>query len=44
MFKQLIITNKQQIDWKFDWDVWNKDKEKITEDATLDDEGEEKNE
>ena len=44
MFKQLIITNKQQIDWKFDWDMWNKDKEKITEDATLDDEGEEKNE
>ena len=43
MFKQLIITNKQQIDWKFDWDVWN-NKEKLTEDATLDDEGDEKNE
>ena len=26
MFKQLILSNKQQIDWKFDWDVRDKDK------------------
>ena len=26
MFKQLILSNKQQIDWKFDWDVSDKDK------------------
>ena len=24
MFKQLINANKQQMDWKFDWDSWDK--------------------
>ena len=27
MFKQLISANKQQMDWKFDWDLWDKNKE-----------------
>ena len=26
MFKQLINANKQQMDWKFDWDIWDKNK------------------
>ena len=26
MFKQLISANKQQMDWKFDWDLWDTNK------------------
>ena len=32
MFKQLISANKQQMDWKFDWDVWDKNKEEEDDD------------
>jgi len=27
MFQQLILTCGQQMDWKFDWDLWDKNKE-----------------
>ena len=26
MFKQLISANKQQMDWRFDWDLWDNNK------------------
>ena len=26
MFKQLISANKQQMDWRFDWDLWDTNK------------------
>jgi serine/threonine protein kinase len=32
MFKQLISANKQQMDWKFDWDLWDKNKEEEDDD------------
>ena len=32
MFKQLISANKQQMDWKFDWDHWDKNKEEEDDD------------
>ena len=32
MFKQLISANKQQMDWKFDWDLWDKNKEEEEDD------------
>ena len=32
MFKQLINANKQQMDWKFDWDLWDKNKEEEDDD------------
>ena len=32
MFKQLIIANKQQMDWKFDWDLWDKNQEEEDDD------------
>ena len=32
MFKQLITANKQQMDWKFDWDLWDKNKEEEDDD------------
>ena len=32
MFKQLISANKQQMDWKFDWDLWDKNQEEEDDD------------
>ena len=32
MFKQLVSANKQQMDWKFDWDLWDKNKEEEDDD------------
>ena len=32
MFKKLISANKQQMDWKFDWDLWDKNKEEEDDD------------
>ena len=32
MFKQLMNANKQQMDWKFDWDLWDKNKEEEDDD------------
>ena len=30
--EQLISANKQQMDWKFDWDLWDKNKEEEDDD------------
>ena len=32
MFTQLIIADKQQMDWKFDWDLWDKNQEEEDDD------------
>ena len=34
MFKQLILDNKQQLDWRFDWDVKEKNKQDEEDDGT----------